>query len=181
MMKLKTLLGTLAAFTILSVTAVYAMDRTTSGLDDKTRDFIQKATMGNEFEILSSQEAIQRAQDTKVKEFAQKMIDDHTQVGEDLKVALKEADLSSSITEPVVLDSDHQEKLDDLKKSDANSFDDDYIDAQNDAHEDAVDLFRDYSEDGKNAALKAFAAKTLPALEMHKKQVEALNDELDKK
>lgn len=38
---------------------------------------------------------------------------------------------------------------------------------QQEAHEDAVDLFKRYSEGGENAELKAWAAKTLPALEHH--------------
>lgn len=181
-MKLKTLLGTLAVVTALSAGGAYAMNETAADAPDKdTREFIQKATMGNQFEILSSQEAIQRAQDAKVKEFAQKMIDDHTQVAKDMKAALEETNMGSAVTEPVVLDSDHQEKLDDLKKADANSFDEKYIDAQQEAHEDAVDLFKDYSDDGNNPTLKSFAAKTLPSLEMHKQQADTLNEELDKK
>ena len=178
-MNAKILFGTLTAIAILSAGSVSAMNGTTAGTSDDTREFIQKATMGNQFEILSSQEAIQRAQNPKVKEFAQKMIQDHTQVEKDMKAALKEANMSSSITDPVVLDSDHQEKLDDLKKSDADSFDENYIDAQNEAHEKAVDLFSDYSKDGENQVLKAFAAKTLPALEMHKQQVDTLEDAVD--
>jgi putative membrane protein len=176
MMKSKILFGTLTAMAMLSAGSVFAMN----GSSDKTQKFIEKATMGNQFEILSSQEAVQRAHNPKVKEFARKMIEDHTQVEKDMRAALKEANMSTAVTEPVVLDSKHQKTLDNLKKEDAKSFDEDYIDAQDEAHEDAVELFRDYSKDGDSVPLKAFATKTLPTLESHKQQVDTLDDELDK-
>jgi len=49
------------------------------------------------------------------------------------------------------------------------------VSAQEDVHEDAVDLFKRYGKEGDNAELKAWAAKTAPALEHHLQMVEQLN------
>ena len=43
---------------------------------------------------------------------------------------------------------------------------------QVDAHKDAVNLFERYAKGGDNADLKAWAAKTLPALQAHLKMAE---------
>jgi len=42
------------------------------------------------------------------------------------------------------------------------------------AHKDAVSLFERYSKESDNAELKAFAAKTLPYLQMHLKMAQDL-------
>jgi putative membrane protein len=40
------------------------------------------------------------------------------------------------------------------------------------AHTDAVSLFETYAKDGDNAALKSFAAETLPTLNMHQDMIQ---------
>ena len=42
------------------------------------RDFVHKASIANQFEIESSQLALDKAQSSEVKSFAQRMVDDHT-------------------------------------------------------------------------------------------------------
>ena len=59
-------------------------------------------------------------------------------------------------------------------------FDQDYVQAQLQAHQDAVALFTAYSRNGDNPALKSFAAKTLPTLKHHLTQVEALSRQAGK-
>lgn len=43
-------------------------------------------------------------------------------------------------------------------------------------HEDTVDLFKRYGSEGDNPDLKAWAAKTVPALEHHLKMAEDLEE-----
>jgi putative membrane protein len=42
------------------------------------------------------------------------------------------------------------------------------------AHDDAVQLFQNYSQSGPNGALKTFAGKTLPVLKMHQQMIHKL-------
>lgn len=140
---------------------------------DETKTFVKKAGISNLFEIRSSQVAINKGRRDDVREFAQMMIEDHTKAGNDLKKALSVSPLP--IEAPGMLDEDHQEKINDLKKADVEDFDEDYIEAQIDAHEKAVSLFEDYAENGDDPALREFAANTLPVLrkhEMHIKKIE---------
>jgi putative membrane protein len=141
-----------------------------------SQDFIQKAHVGNQFEILSSRLALDKSQDSEIREFAQQMIKDHDLADANMKAALMEAKKNIAIQEPAkTLDPTHQKILDTLKAApDGNSFDSRYIEAQVNAHNETLALFRGYNESGDNEDLKNFAATTIPTLEMHKQHIDRL-------
>lgn len=144
------------------------------------QDFAKKAAVANMFEIKTSELALQRSKNPSVKDFAQTMITDHTKAGEEMKAALSKSTIKDTAL-PKDLDEAHQKKFDELKNAEAKDFDERYADIQEDAHDEAVSLFKDYAEDGKDANLKEFAAKTLPTLESHKTHVDMLEDKIDDK
>ena len=127
--------------------------------------FVKVVTSSNAFEIESSKLAEQKAKDADVKEFAKQMISDHTIAGEELKKAAKLGD------EPPVLSPKHAAMLETLKSASDQDFQPLYIEMQTTAHMEAVTLFATYAKGGDDAAVKAFAEKTLPKLEMHKMHV----------
>ena len=127
--------------------------------------FVKVVTSSNAFEIESSKLAEQKAKDADVKEFAKQMISDHTVAGEELKKAAKLGD------EPPVLSPKHAAMLETLKGASDLDFQALYIAMQTTAHMEAVTLFATYAKGGDDAAVKAFAEKTLPKLEMHKMHV----------
>jgi putative membrane protein len=69
----------------------------------------------------------------------------------------------------------HQQKLDQLKKLSGQDFARQYHAQQVAAHQDAVELFQRYAKGGDNAALKDWAAKTLPALQHHLDMAQSLD------
>lgn len=140
----------------------------------KTKEFIEKAAVGGIFEIETSKAALTSSTNADVKAFAQKMVDDHTSANAGLKAAVASSGITSPAI-PVSLDKEHQDKLSELKAKKGADFNEEYIDEQADAHEDAVSLFKDYAKDGDNAVLKKFAADTLPTLQAHKAQVDSLD------
>jgi putative membrane protein len=71
------------------------------------------------------------------------------------------------IKPPTELDARHQGLLNDLKGATNEDFDGRYIAQQINAHNEAVILMRGYANDGDNADIKAFAAETLPKIQMH--------------
>jgi putative membrane protein len=127
--------------------------------------FVNVVTSSNAFEIESSKLAEQKARDADVKEFATQMISDHTMAGDELKKAAKLGD------EPPVLSPKHAAMLEALKGASDQDFQPLYIEMQTTAHMEAVTLFATYAKGGDDAAVKAFAEKTLPKLDMHKMQV----------
>jgi putative membrane protein len=136
-------------------------------------DFASKVAVANKFEIDTSQLALKYGKGEDVKKFAQQMIDDHTKAGQDFKAAVAAA----KIKEPNdALDVSHEAKYIKLRAFTTDSgFDASYIAEQLAAHQDAVDLFRNYSKNGEPGPLKDFATKTLPTLEHHLTMVQGLS------
>lgn len=137
-----------------------------------TREYVQKAAMGDMFEVEASRVALARARAANVKSFAQEMIDAHTKTTDELKARLVRAGLI--VETPTMLDDEHQKKLDELKAASAQDFDARYVAQQRDAHEEALMLHRDYAMHGAVADLKALAADTVPKIEMHVKMAAEL-------
>lgn len=143
-----------------------------------TKDFVMKASQSDMLEIETSKLALTRATDPEVKTFAQKMIDDHTAASAALKAAMAKDGVDMSFA-PAALDDRHASKLKDLQETEAEDFDEDYMDMQKAAHRKAVRLFKDYADDGEHAALKSFAASTLASLEAHKEHANKLEEKVD--
>jgi putative membrane protein len=169
----------LTASLVLSAGGAFAQSATEStgvnsalGVAPKTEDFIMEASASDVFEIESSKLALQKGNDA-TKAFAQQMVADHEKTTAELKALIVSGKVQGN---PVTtLTEDFKEEVDELAKLEGDEFSDEYIDDQVEAHEDAVDLFKRYAEGGENADLKAWAAKTLPALEHHYKMAQDLD------
>lgn len=138
-----------------------------------TAAFVQAAVVGNLFEVETSKLALERSQSEAVKTFAQHMVDDHSAAGVKFTDAANQATLPLP-PPPFKLDAEHQAMLDELRAKRGADFDRSYIDMQQRAHVDAVELFKGYAATGDNAALKATAAELLPKLQQHLDQVSNL-------
>lgn len=142
------------------------------GVAPTTEDFIMEASASDVFEIESSKLALQKGNDA-TKAFAQQMVTDHEKTTAELKALVASGKVQGN---PVAtLTEDFKEEIDELAKLDGDEFNEEYIDDQVEAHEDAVDLFKRYAEEGENADLKAWAGKTLPALEHHYQMAQDLD------
>jgi putative membrane protein len=134
-------------------------------LTAEAREYVQKAAMGDLYEIEASKVALARTRSDEVKKFAQEMVDAHTKSSDELKARLARA--GQIVELPTMLDAEHQKRLDDLKAANARTFDARYAAGQKDAHDQALMLHRDYAMRGSVADLKAFAADIVPKIEMH--------------
>jgi putative membrane protein len=135
------------------------------GIAPKTQDFVTKAAQSDLLEIESSKLALARSDSERTKQFAQQMIKEHTQTSTELKGLVGSG--QTKVDLPTSLDKAHQDKLDRLSKLNGKDFTREYNEMQVAAHKDAVSLFERYGKEGDNAALKAFASKTLPGLQHH--------------
>lgn len=175
---MKTLPTTLALLLISSAAFAQSTAETTGvnsalNIPPKTEDFVKEVSMSDIFEIESSKLALQNGS-AATKAFAQQMIDAHEKTTSELKGLIDGGKVKAPVATGM---SDAQKKsFDELKDLSGKEFDDAYQDDQEDAHEDAVDVFKRYASEGDNADLKAWAAKTLPALEHHLKMAEDLDD-----
>jgi putative membrane protein len=143
----------------------------TAQVDDGVKNFVEKVALSDMYEIEASKIALERSKVQPVKDYAQMMIDAHTATTAELTPLASAA----SVASPSALDNDHTAKLEDLRNASIEDFDDKYIDQQTDAHENALNLLKDFAMNGKDAGLQAFAAKTALAVDAHLQQVKALD------
>ena len=133
-------------------------------LASQDRKFAMTAAMSDMFEIEVSRLALERAPSDHVKQMAQQLIDDHTRTSQELSQLAQ----ARGLTPPASLDAKHAGMLTRLRGLSGAEFEREYVrQAGVKAHEQAVKLFRDESRKGRDAELRAFAARTLPALEGH--------------
>jgi putative membrane protein len=142
------------------------------GMSPSTPDFVRQVAISDMFEIQSSELAMQRA-DATTKAFAEQMISAHRKTSDELKGLVASGMVEETL--PTKLDSAHQEKLDKLEQLRGMDFIKQYRGDQVEAHKDAVSLFERYAEGGDDPGLKAWAAKTLPALKHHLEMAEQLD------
>lgn len=127
--------------------------------------FVPAAAISDMYEVEAGKIATQRSQSAKVRAFAEKMIKAHTQTSEKLKSLL--AASNSAITPPDRLDDRRQGMIDELRGAKDSDFDGRYLSQQVDAHNEALILMRGYAKNGDVPAVKRFAAKTAPVVQMH--------------
>jgi len=125
--------------------------------------FMREAAVGGMAEVDLGQIGVQRAQNPEVKQFAQRMVDDHSKANEELKqVAAKR-----SVTLPGDVDAKHKATIDRLSKLSGAAFDKAYMRDMVGDHVHDVSLFERQSASGKDADLKSWIDQTLPTLKEH--------------
>ena len=133
--------------------------------------YMQMAASGDLFEIQSSQLALQMSQNAAVRQLAQTLITDHTQLSNTMMAAARSAGLTPP---PPALLPQHQQMLDQLRTSGAN-FDAAYKTLQIAAHQDALTLHQNYASGGDNAALRTVAGQAVPVIQGHLSHAQMLS------
>jgi len=145
--------------------------KTTSATPDSGDvKFAMKAAAGGMTEIAASKLAIAQTANSKVKDFANMMVTDHTAAGNKLAAIAK----TENITLPAGPDSTQQKKLDELSKKTGSDFTKSYVDMMVMDHKKTIDLFEAEQKNGKDTTLKAFATSTLPTLHKHLDAITAI-------
>ncbi len=147
----------------------------TAGIQRKVDDraFVRDAAMGGLTEVTLGKLAAEKGSTDAVKQFGQRMVDDHTKANEELKKIAT----AQSLSIPDSIDKKHQSRVDKLSKLTGAEFDRAYIKDQLKDHQQDVREFQDEAQNGSDAAVKDFAGKTLPTLQEHLAMVKELNKE----
>jgi putative membrane protein len=158
----------------LSAVLVGAAAMTASAaLSSSDRDFLQKATSSGLAEIAAAQLAQQRAGSPQVRQFADRMIADHTQANSELQeIAGEDVELPS---QPAGHDGAAVQRLRGLNGA---AFDRAYVQDQLSNHQQLIAMFRREANSGQDPELKAFAQKTVPILQQHLQLAQVLNSTL---
>jgi len=143
-----------------------AMQSAQSGeMTPTARDaYVGMAAASDMFEIQSSQLARTRGQSQAVKDFAQMMIDHHTQTTAQLTAAARAAGVTSPM--PALLPMQGR-MMNDLQSASGADFDRVYLTQQVQAHEMALALHSNYARSGDAPALRAVASAAVPIVQQH--------------
>jgi putative membrane protein len=142
-----------------------------AALSNADREFVQEAASGGMAEVQAAQLAQQRASSQQVKDFASRMITDHTQANTELQQIAQQQNITLP-SQPTGKDAAGAKKLSSLN---GRAFEEAYLQDQLSDHQQVVALFRKEATSGQDPALKAFAQKTLPILQQHLQMAQALN------
>lgn len=147
---------------------------TTVPKEDDT-EFAVKAASGGLLEVELGKLAEQKGRSAKVKEFGAQMVKDHTKANAELKALAA----SKNITIPSTPGEDQQKDIADIGKLSGAEFDKKYISYMKDDHEEDVKEFKKAANDARDADIKAFAAKTLPVIQMHLDMVKTIDKSIN--
>jgi putative membrane protein len=125
--------------------------------------FVDKAATGGLAEVKLSKLAMEKGQSMQVKQFARKMVVDHSKANTELKQIAEKQHL----TVPTQLDEKHQKAYDKLSKLDGPAFDEEYMKVMAEDHDETIKLFKQQAASGRDPELTSFAMKTLPVIEKH--------------
>ena len=133
--------------------------------------FVMEAAKGGLAEVELGKLASDKASSDQVKQFGKRMVDDHSKANDELKSLAQ----SKNITLPTSVDPKDKAFEDRLSKLSGEQFDRTYMQHMLTDHRKVANAFRTESQSGKDAEIKAWAAKTLPTIEEHLKQAQDTN------
>jgi putative membrane protein len=140
------------------------MNRDMMKMSSADKKFMMTAAMGGMAEVEMARLALQKSTNESVKQYAQKMIDDHTMAGDELKRLAS----MKGVALPAQPDAKHMAMMAKMGKLSGMGFDMMYVkEAGVKAHEKMEKLYMKESMSGMDMDAKAFASKTLPTVRMH--------------
>jgi putative membrane protein len=135
------------------------------------QQFAAQAGASDQFEIQSSQLALQKSHNPRVRAFAQRMIDDHNKTTQQLTGIAS----GKGLTLQPALDQQQQLMLTDLQgQKTSRAFDRAYLHDQVVGHQATVEAFQTEVSNGQDAQMKDFAQQTLPVIQDHLKSARQL-------
>jgi putative membrane protein len=142
----------------------------TAKLSAADAKFVHEAAAGGMAEVSLGKLAAGKATNPDVKQFAQRMVDDHSKANDELKALASQ----KGVTLPVDVDPAAKAIEGRLSKLSGETFDKAYMQDMVKDHDKDVAAFKHASTTAADADLKAWAAKTLPTLQEHQTLAKSL-------
>jgi putative membrane protein len=137
--------------------------------------FLHQISQGSMLNVEMAKLAQQKATTETVKQFSEKMLEDHKRGIE----IVKKIAVRDGVTLPDALDSKHKEQFDKLAKLSGPEFDRAYVKEQLKLHQRLVTYFQNEADNGTDTAAKKMATNMLPAVQQHLDMVKDLNRTLN--
>ena len=142
-----------------------------SGAMSSDMKFAMEAAVGGMEEVQLGQLAAQKGATDEVRQFGQKMVDDHSKANDDLKQVAS----SKGWMLPASLDAKHQADVDKMSSLSGAAFDRAYVKMMVSDHKKDVGEFQKESTRGADSDIKSFATRTLPTLQEHLQMIQRID------
>ncbi len=140
------------------------------------RRFLEEAYIGSMAEVRLGKLAQDKAASQEVKDFGQRMVDDHTKEIENLSKIAKE----EGVKLPSQLDSKHQKTYDRLAKLSGAEFDRAYMKEMTSDHKKDVSEYEHAAKSAKDDQLQQHAKQEVTTLREHEKLAQSTMDDVKK-
>ena len=146
----------------------------TASVGDDAKDFTKDAAQGGLFEVKAGAIAEKNAASQDVKDFGKMMVEDHTQLNQQLQAlaAKKNVPLPSDIT------NSQQDDTTKLSKKTGSEFDKDYISMMVKDHEKDIDAFKKAADKVTDPDYKNLITGAIPTLQKHLDAAKKIQDKL---
>lgn len=134
-------------------------------LTSADQNFLMNAARGNLFEVRMGNLAMQKASSNEVKEFGQRIVTDHSQAEQ----KLDQMATAMNFTLPHEVSPEQQSEINHVEKASGKDFDREFMKMMVIDHMRDISAFERAASEATNAAVKQFAAQTLPTLKEHAK------------
>jgi putative membrane protein len=168
-----------------------------SSLDQQDQKFVKQAAKGGMKEIQMAKVGLQKASNEGVKQYAQRLLDDHTKASSELKqiasskgITLPDAHATSSGEQPgrtpvrekegveAGEHSGHEAHMKKLETLSGAEFDREFVRMAVQDHQKDIKEFEKAAQSAQDPEIKAFAQKTAPKLREHLQQAKALQSQV---
>lgn len=141
-------------------------------ISERDVEFARQAARINLAEIALGELALEKGTHAEVQQFASRMVADHRRANRELE-SITRGRVSRL---PAVFSEDAREKIVDLNERVGPAFDREYMDHMLDKQREEVEFYREYVEEGENAALRNYANEMKRTLQAHENAALATRD-----
>jgi putative membrane protein len=135
------------------------------------KEFVKKALEGNMAEVQMGQLALEKSSDDQVKQFAQRMVDDHGKMLEQLKPVAQQMGVKA----PEGPSKGQMKSMDKMKGLSGDAFDQAYIKSMVKDHKNDDSEFKQEAQSTQNPQLKQVVMQSDQIIQSHLQQIEEIS------
>jgi putative membrane protein len=140
-------------------------------LDPKDVEFMKEAARGGSAEVKMGELGLSNAESQPVKDFSQRLVDDHSKANQELKKLA----IRKGVMLPDGMSEQHKTMLQHLSSLKGREFDTAFRQHAVEDHKKDIEEFKTASAKAKDPEVRSFAEKALPVLQRHLEMAENLS------
>ena len=161
--------STTASLAAIALCFVIPSTRALAALSDGDREFVENAAESGYAEVATGKAAA-KSDNQAIRDFGNQMVDEHSKMNEELASIAKQ----KGLTPPTTADLASKAKNALMNVLPGKTFDKQYVSSQLNDHQETLQLMQNEAQSGQDPDLKAFAQKSVPMIQKHIDELQAL-------